>query len=145
MKALKILSLVLFTLLMVTCNTDDDSNSNITFFEKYDGIVWEEVTEFNYLNRIQFINGNTITVKSYGFEEPGDEDCVSHLLYSTHIIELNEDSFVIFNEVSNNGVDESFTTTITVFNDGNELMAQDSDEPDYPDYFIKTALTDPCE
>ncbi|MGC6526117.1 MAG: hypothetical protein ACON30_07560 [Flavobacteriaceae bacterium] len=137
--------ILLSALLIFACSSDDsNNNSNITFFEKYNGIVWEEVTEFDYLNRIQFLNGNIVTINAY-FVEDQYEDCVSNLLYSTYIIELNEDSFVIFNEVSNNGVDESFTTTVTAFNGGNELITQDSDDPDYPDYFVRTALTNPCE
>ena len=142
---MKKLILLLFIPLVFTCSSDSsDDNSNITFFEKYNDIVWEEVTVFDYLNRIQFINGNIITVNTY-FVEDQDEDCGSNLLYTTYIIELNEDSFVIFTEMLNNGVDESFTTTVTAFNEGNELMIQDSDDPDHIDYFIRTALTNPCE
>jgi hypothetical protein len=37
----------LSALLIFACSSDDSNdNSNITFFEKYNGIVWEEVTEF---------------------------------------------------------------------------------------------------
>ena len=136
---------LLFISLVFTCSSDSsDENSNITFFEKYNDIVWEEVSQFDYLNRIQFINGNIITVNTY-FVEDQYEDCDSSLLYTPNIIELNEDSFVIFTEVSNNGVDESYTTSVTAFNEGNELMIQYSDDPDYIDYFIITALTNPCE
>lgn len=137
--------LLLPVLLIFACSSDDSNdNSNITFFEKYNGVVWEEDTEFDYLNRIQFLNGDIITINAY-FVEDQYEDCVSNLLYSTSIIELSEDSFVVFNEVSNNGIDESFTTTVTALNGGNELMTQDSDDPDYPDYFVRTALTNSCE
>ena len=137
--------LFLFTaLLFISCSEDENEGSNLTFFEKYDGVVWEEVTEFDYLNRIQFLNGNIVTVNSY-FVEDQDEDCESDLLYSTYITELNEDSFVIYNEILENGVDESYTTTVTAFNEGSELMLQDSDDPNYPYYFKRTTLTNPCE
>ena len=137
--------LFLFTaLLFISCSEDENEGSNLTFFEKYDGVVWEEVTEFDYLNRFQFLNGNIVTVNSY-FVEDQDEDCESDLLYSTYITELNEDSFVIYNEILENGVDESYTTTVTAFNEGSELMTQDSDDPNYPDYFKRTTLTNPCE
>ena len=130
--------LFLFTaLLFISCSEDENEGSNLTFFEKYDGVVWEEVTEFDYLNRFQFLNGNIVTVNSY-FVEDQDEDCESDLLYSTYITELNEDSFVIYNEILNNGVDESYTTTVTAFNEGSELMLQDSDDPNYPYYFKRT-------
>ena len=56
----------LSALLIFACSSDDSNdNSNITFFEKYNGIVWEEVTEFDYLNRIQFLNGNIVTINAY--------------------------------------------------------------------------------
>ena len=55
--------LLLSDLLIFACSSDDSDNSNLTFFEKYDGVVWEEQTSFDYLSRLQINNGTTLSVK----------------------------------------------------------------------------------
>ena len=58
--------LILSALLIFACSSDDsndNNNSNLTFFEKYDGVVWEEQTSFDYLSRLQINNGTTLSVK----------------------------------------------------------------------------------
>lgn len=140
--------LLLTTILVFACSSDDsndNNNSNLTFFEKYDGVVWEEQTSFDYLSRLQINNGTTISVKSY-FVEEGDVYCDYDTLLSSNLIVVTEDSFSL--EEEDEGVDGqtvSYTTTVTATNNGNNLIIEFSDDPEYPEYYSRTTLTDPCE
>ena len=140
--------LFLSALLIFACSSDDSNdynNSNLTFFEKYDGVVWEEQTSFDYLSRLQINNGTTISVKFY-FVEEGDVYCDSDTLLSSNLIVVTEDSFSF--EEDEEGMDGqivSYITTVTATNNGNDLIIEFSDDPEYPEYYSKTTLTDPCE
>ena len=139
--------LFLSALLIFSCSSDDsndNNNSNLTFFEKYDGVVWEEQTSFDYLSRLQINNGTTISVKFYFFEE-GDVYCDSDTLLSSNLIVVTEDSFSF--EEDEEGMDGqivSYITTVTATNNGNDLIIEFSDDPEYTEYYSKTTLTDPC-
>jgi hypothetical protein len=138
--------LLLSALFVFACSGDNSSDSyNQTFFEKYDGVVWQEETLEDYLSRIQINNGNTITRKSY-FVEDGDVYCDISTLLGSNFIEVNENSFS-WNEqqAEYNGVIETWITTVTATNNGNNLIIEYSDDPDYPEYYSRTTLTDPCE
>jgi len=140
--------LFLSALLIFSCSSDDsndNNNSNLTFFEKYDGVVWEEQTSFDYLSRLQINNGTTISVKFY-FVEEGDVYCDSDTLLSSNLIVVTEDSFSF--EEDEEGMDGqivSYITTVTATNNGNDLIIEFSDDQEYPEYYSKTTLTDPCE
>ena len=139
---------LLSALLIFACSSDDsndNNNSNLTFFEKYDGVVWEEQTSFDYLSRLQINNGTTISVKFY-FVEEGDVYCDSDTLLSSNLIVVTEDSFSF--EEDEEGMDGqivSYITTVTATNNGNDLIIEFSDDPEYPEYYSRTTLTDPCE
>ena len=145
---MKKLLYIFLTVLMVGCSgedSNDNNNSNLTFFEKYDGVVWEEQTSFDYLSRLQINNGTTISVKFY-FVEEGDVYCDSDTLLSSNLIVVTEDSFSF--EEDEEGMDGqivSYITTVTATNNGNDLIIEFSDDPEYPEYYSKTTLTDPCE
>ena len=140
--------LFLSALLIFSCSSDDsndNNNSNLTFFEKYDGVVWEEQTSFDYLSRLQINNGTIISVKSY-FVEEGDVYCDSDTLLSSNLIVVTEDSFIY--EEGHEDMDGqivSYTRTVTATNNGNDLIIEFSDDQEYPEYYSKTTLTDPCE
>lgn len=137
--------LILSAFLIFACSSDDSSDSsNQTFFEKYDGVVWQEETLEDYLSRIQINNGNTITRKSY-FVEDGDVYCDISTLLGSNFIEVNENSFSWNEQAEYNGVIETWITTVTATNNGNNLIIEYSDDPDYPEYYSRTTLTDPCE
>ena len=137
--------LLLFALFVFACSGDNSSDSsNQTFFEKYDGVVWQEETLEDYLSRIQINNGNTITWKSY-FVEDGDVYCDISTLLGSNFIEVNENSFSWNEQAEYNGVIETWITTVTATNNGNNLIIEYSDDPDYPEYYSRTTLTDPCE
>ena len=145
---MKKLFYLFLTVLIVGCSSEDsndNNNSNLTFFEKYDGVVWEEQTSFDYLSRLQINNGTTISVKFY-FVEEGDVYCDSDTLLSSNLIVVTEDSFSF--EEDEEGMDGqivSYITTVTATNNGNDLIIEFSDDPEYPEYYSKTTLTDPCE
>jgi hypothetical protein len=137
--------LLLSALFVFACSGDNSSDSsNQTFFEKYDGVVWQEETLEDYLSRIQINNGNTITRKSY-FVEDGDVYCNISTLLGSNFIEVNENSFSWNEQAEYNGVIETWITTVTATNNGNNLIIEYSDDPDYPEYYSRTTLTDPCE
>lgn len=137
--------LLLSALFVFACSGDNSSDSsNQTFFEKYDGVVWQEETLEDYLSRIQINNGNTITLKSY-FVEDGDVYCDISTLLGSNFIEVNENSFSWNEQAEYNGVIETWITTVTATNNGNNLIIEYSDDPDYPEYYSRTTLTDPCE
>ena len=137
--------LLLSALFVFACSGDNSSDSsNQTFFEKYDGVVWQEETLEDYLSRIQINNGNTITRKSY-FVEDVDVYCDISTLLGSNFIEVNENSFSWNEQAEYNGVIETWITTVTATNNGNNLIIEYSDDPDYPEYYSRTTLTDPCE
>tara|TARA_Y100000385_G_scaffold55933_1_gene53498 strand:- start:703 stop:1128 length:426 start_codon:yes stop_codon:yes gene_type:complete len=137
--------LLLSALFVFACSGDNSSDSsNQTFFEKYDGVVWQEETLEDYLSRIQINNGNTITRKSY-FVEDGDVYCNISTHLGSNFIEVNENSFSWNEQAEYNGVIETWITTVTATNNGNNLIIEYSDDPDYPEYYSRTTLTDPCE
>ena len=137
--------LLLSALFVFACSGDNSSDSsNQTFFDKYDGVVWQEETLEDYLSRIQINNGNTITRKSY-FVEDGDVYCDISTLLGSNFIEVNENSFSWNEQAEYNGVIETWITTVTATNNGNNLIIEYSDDPDYPEYYSRTTLTDPCE
>jgi len=139
---MKKLLYLFLTVLIVGCSSEDsndNNNSNLTFFEKYDGVVWEEQTSSDYLSRLQINNGTVISVKFY-FVEEGDVYCDSDTLLSSNLIEVTEDSFSF-----EDGDEVSFITTVTATNNGNDLIIDYSDDPEYPEYYSRTNLTDPCQ
>ena len=137
---------LLSALFIFACSSSGDSTSTgQLFLEKYDGVVWEEQTSFDYLSRLQINNGTTISVKFY-FVEEGDVYCDSDTLLSSNLIVVTEDSFSF--EEDEEGMDGqivSYITTVTATNNGNDLIIEFSDDPEYPEYYSKTTLTDPCE
>jgi len=57
----KLLYLIL-AITFISCSKDDDNDPQ-TFFEKYDSVVWEEEEDYeDYIYRIQFNNGTSVSV-----------------------------------------------------------------------------------
>jgi len=66
----------------------------------------------------------------------GSENCQSSTLLISEFFNVSENSASL-NELGG-------TTTITVTNNGNDLTIVYSDDPDYPEYYFRTNLNDPC-
>ena len=137
--------LYLFLVLAVIACSKDDSSEPQTFFQKYDGVVWQENTS-DYINRVQINNETNPTVLVYFVDSDGYSYCDSELVEADgELTEVNEDSFVLYEEYTENNVVYSYTITIAVSENGNQLTAIDSDDPDFPQIFSRTTLTEPCE
>ena len=137
--------LYLFLVLAVIACSKDDSSEPQTFFQKYDGVVWQENTS-DYINRVQINNETNPTVLVYVEDSDGYSYCDSELVEADgELTEVNEDSFVLYEEYTENNVVYSYTITIAVSENGNQLTAIDSDDPDFPQIFSRTTLTEPCE
>ena len=134
---MKKLLYLFLTILIVGCSSDEDSVSGQTFFEKYSGVVWQEDTTNSYLFRFQnILNGNVLTANTY-FVEEGSENCQSATRLISEFFNVSENSASL-NE-------QGGTTTITATNNGNNLTIVYSDDPDYPEYYFRTSLNDPCD
>ena len=137
--------LYLFLVLAVIACSKDDSSEPQTFFQKYDGVVWQQNTS-DYINRVQINNETNPTVLVYFEDSDGYSYCDSELVEADgELTEVNEDSFVLYEEYTENNVVYSYTITIAVSENGNQLTAIDSDDPDFPQIFSRTTLTEPCE
>ena len=140
----KLLYLIL-AITFISCSKDDDNDPQ-TFFEKYDSVVWEEEEDYeDYIYRIQFNNGTSVSVNYYSVE--GDYiDCGVDLLDSAgELIEVNENSFVLFIEYFEGDTDYSYTITVSAIDGGSKLTIVDSDIPNEPDVYNRTTLSQPCD
>ena len=132
------------TLTVISCSKDDDNEPQL-FFEKYDGVVWEESHSYDYISRIQINNGNSIYVTTY-FQEENYADCSTELLETEgELLELNGNSFVLFIEYFEGNTDYSYTITVTAIEDGSKLTIVDSDFPNEPALYNRTTLSQPCD
>ena len=141
MKKLLFLFLAAVTL---SCSKDDSTEPQ-TFFEKYDGVVWEESHPYDYVNRIQINNGNSVYVNQF-FQEEDYIDCSTELLENSgELLEVNENSFVMYVEYFEGDTDYSYTITISATDGGSNLTLVDSDIPNEPAVFNRTSLSQPCD
>ena len=133
------------TLTFISCSKDDDNEPQL-FFEKYDSVVWEEEEDYeDYIYRIQFNNGTSVSVNYYSVE--GDYiDCGVDLLDSAgELIEVNENSFVLFIEYFEGDTDYSYTITVSAIDGGSKLTIVYSDFPNEQDVYNRTTLNQPCD
>ena len=81
------------------------------------------------------------------YEIEGDYiDCGVDLLESAgELIEVNENSFILFIEYFEGDTDYSYTYTVSAIDGGSKLSIVDSDIPDEPDVFNRTTLNQPCD
>jgi hypothetical protein len=134
---MKKLIFLFLTVLIVGCSSDEESVSEQTFFEKYSGVVWQEDTTNSYLFRFQnILNENVLTVNTY-FVEEEEVNCQSATRLISEFFNVSENSASL-NELGG-------TTTITATNNGNNLTIVYSDDPEYPEYYFRTNLNDPCD
>jgi hypothetical protein len=134
---MKKLIFLFLTVLIFGCSSDEESVSEQTFFEKYSGVVWQEDTTNSYLFRFQnILNENVLTVNTY-FVEEEEVNCQSATRLISEFFNVSENSASL-NELGG-------TTIITATNNGNNLTIVYSDDPEYPEYYFRTNLNDPCD
>ena len=121
--------ILLSALLIFACSSDDSSDGNQLFIEKYDGIVWQRLPLSNdYDIRIAFINSSN-SVTQYGDEEGEEVYCTSYPIEgttndpddgitTTSIQEETENSLSIFVEFDDGDDVGSYTLVFTVTSDG---------------------------
>ena len=148
----KLLIILLFIPLIFACSKDDNDDTNLTFFEKYDGVVWEWETYNNGRipdkslsnSRIQFFNSaNSISIKGYFFEVGSSstiEDCYSDQYSRADLNNISENSVIYESDIE--------IIVFTVTDNGNLLSLATSfkggGEPDYTDTYFRTSLNNPC-
>jgi len=139
--------LLLSALLIFACSSvDSNDNSNQTFFEKYDGVVWELDNELNdvtqwgedFIGRFQFINEDIIYIKVYEYDIFNNQVytyCETDpLIYMngtnsySEFVEIGSDYFTIryTEEEGMVGVTlvRTWTETYTATNNGNNLIKE---------------------
>ena len=130
---MKKLTYLFLALLIVACSSDDSSDGNQLFLEKYDSIVWQRLPLSNdYDIRIAFINSSN-SITQYGDEEGEEVYCSSYTIDGTinlpdnviqtiSIQEETENSLTIKKtRSSTNGGLYSFIVVFSVSESGNTL------------------------
>lgn len=146
----KLLYLLLAVTIIGCSNSEDEDNSNLTFFEKYDGVVWEVETFNNGMipdksvtnTRYKFLSD--LNFELYRFEDDGSldiiDDCSSRVFLETELSNISENSFTYKEGLA--------ITVFTVTNNGNSLSLVTSSigggEPDMTDTYFRTSLNNPC-
>ena len=146
---MKKLILLLFIPLVFTCSSDDeDNNSNETFLEKYDGVVWESIiTE---VMRLSFHNSQSF--QTYYNSNGVDIDENNNVDYCYNLGEFSDEITFTFNTNLEDNFEftatypegDSYTVFIVVTNGGNTLEYTSDDNE--PIYFARTDLNEiPCD
>ena len=142
MKKLVLLS----ALLIFACSSDDtnDNNSNQTFLEKYDGVVWDEdfySTNPEYSYRIIVSNNPKSVTFSEILENADDNWCYTEVIGNEFftIIENSGDRLVYVEEAT------QYTTRLTVNDNVNLVSEGEEINGLYTEYFSKTQFSNPCQ
>jgi hypothetical protein len=141
---------ILYLFLAVTifaCSSDDSSNtndnSNQTFLERYDGVVWRGTIENEHDVRVQFINSpmswvyyddvtNPSICETYLFNDETQNPQMNLINNSGNILTIEE--------MSDYPIQYSFTVNEV----DNTLTLEETAITSYT-VFERTTLTDPCE
>jgi hypothetical protein len=136
---MKKLLYLLFAIILLGCGSDDDISVQ-TFFEKYDGVVWQDqsTNDSSFYNKIQF-KANKSTKSFDGV------NCKSVSILSDKISSVGENTFTFTD--NKYGTPES--DIFTVSSDGLTLnqeyvIGTESYDENYKVY-KRTNLNDPCE
>ena len=137
---MKKLLYLLFAICLIGCSDDDDNASAQTFFEKYDGVVWQNqsLNDFSFYTKVQFKANKS----SKGFD---GVDCSSGLIPDDKLSLIGENTFTITDNTY--GIPES--DIFTVSSDGLTLnqeyvIGTESYDENYA-VFKRTNLNDPCD
>jgi len=138
--------LLLSALLIFACSSDDtnDNNSNQTFLEKYDGVVWDEdfySTNPEYSYRIIVSNNPKSVTFSEILENADDNSCYTEVIGNEFftIIENSGDRLVYVEEAT------QYTTRLTVNDNVNLVSEGEEINGLYTEYFSKTQFSNPCQ
>jgi hypothetical protein len=155
----KLLFLTFLSSILLSCSEDNGDNSIIIplFFEKYDGVVWENENDNQGTQTHQFIFNNTepksFTMYDLDIQLPPGECYPNPILPEYELIE-SENSFQLtyYMDFSPEIVAPvPLSYIMTVSNDGNSLLFQRTTdlspevyEPTPDEYYFRTSLENPC-
>ena len=139
--------LLLSAFLIFACSSDDvNDNSNQTFLERFDGVVWVQdfyspFPEYSY-RIIVSNNPKSVTFNEFwNIDNPDDFDCYKEVIGNEFftIIENSEDRLVYVEEAT------QYTTRLTV-NDNVDLVLEGEEVNGlYTEYFSKTQFSNLCQ
>ena len=131
---------------MFACSSDDSSNdnSNQTFLEKYDGVVWDEdfySTNPEYSYRIIVSNNPKSVTFSEILENADDNWCYTEVIGNEFftIIENSGDRLVYVEEAT------QYTTRLTVNDNVDLVLEGEQGNGLYTEYFSKTQFSNLCQ
>ena len=141
---------ILYLFLAVTifaCSSDDSSdNSNQTFLERFDGVVWDEdfySTNPEYSYRIIVSNNpKSVTFNEiYNMDIPNELNCYTEVIGNEffRIIENSGDRLVYIEEAT------QYITRLTVNNNVNLVSEGEEINGLYTEYFSKTQFSNFCQ
>ena len=138
--------LLLSAFLIFACSSDDSSNdnSNQTFLEKYDGVVWDEdfySTNPEHSYRIIVSNNPKSVTFSEILENADDNWCYTEVIGNEFftIIENSGDRLVYVEEAT------QYTTRLTVNDNVNLVSEGEEINGLYTEYFSKTQFSNLCQ
>ena len=145
---MKNLFYLFLAVIIFSCSTDDESNpnnSNETFLERYDGVVWQVSDDENLLT---FYN-NPEMFRRY-FDASGNCQELYFGIFNDELGEgwnllLNDGDTISAEFVNDEGIVVSLSTAVVVDDVLTETITHPEDES-YNDEVIytRTTLTDPC-
>ena len=138
--------LLLSALFIFSCSDNSDDNSNQTFLERYDGVVWDEdfySTNPEYSYRIIVSNNpKSVTFNEIvNIDDTDDLGCYKEVIGNEffRIIENSGDRLVYIEEAT------QYITRLTVNNNVNLVLEGEEINGLYTEYFSKTQFSNFCQ
>ena len=138
---------------MFGCNSDDEgnpNNSNETFLERYDGVVWQMDNEFEDAPRLlAFYNNPEMFRRNSGAS--GNCDELYFGIFNDEIGEgwnllLNDGDTIITENINDEGIAFSLSTGVVVDDVLTETITNPEDESYIAEViYTRTTLSDPCD
>ena len=157
---MKKLLYLLFAICLIGCSDDDDNPSAQTFFEKYDGVVWLQETNYDQvldksLSRTKWQFFKDKSAKSYYYENNNgdiDKGCVPRGTIDNSVFSnITEDSFTLTFVDDNQTIGDEGQVNVFTVKDNTLFMdvwygsIANNGEPDEYNTYSRTSLDDPCE
>ena len=138
--------LLISALLIFACSSDDSNdNSNQTFLEKYNGVVWKEVGDEDFISFST--NGLNECIFDGGIYYSDSTNWGENYEGYSLIVLENSPEKLVLESVDVGGIVNmlpfNYITTIEVTNSGNSLVVTSSDYPNIENY--DRVSSNPCD